>query len=79
MTQEHPEQTTEKQILETLGMIYAELHQMRTIMEGDQPAATDSVVCGACGSSFDSLGKYKAHASSKHNATTDAMQEALVE
>lgn len=70
---------TQEQILETLGMIYAELHQMRAIMEGEPTEATDGVVCGACGSTFDTMGKFCNHASSKHNATTDAMQEALVE
>ena len=80
MTQEHPEQTTEEQILQTLGMIYAELHQMRTIMEGQDPADDSPVIeCRVCGSTFDSKAKFRTHAGQKHNAVADDMVEGLIQ
>ena len=69
---------TQEQILETLGMIYAELHQMRTMMEGQQSQSyTETIECRVCGSVFDSGGKFREHAKRKHGAVDGDMANGL--
>lgn len=69
---------TDEQILDTLGMIYAELNQMRTMMEGQQPQPnSEAIECRVCGSTFGSEGEFLTHTKRKHNASDMDMAEAL--
>ena len=70
--------TTEEQILQTLGMIYAELATIRESMEGQSPQSnTESIECRVCGSVFDSEGKFREHAKRKHGAVNGEMANGL--
>ncbi len=68
---------TQEQILETLGMIYAELAAIRDNLESTE-TDTNRLTCKVCGETYQTIESFGNHAQRKHGAVTAEMKDELL-